>query len=115
MTLADDCEAKAAVMVAGSAEIGTGPRYPALLPAVAGLELAGFELATVVKPESPNEAVLPLTAYDAVDAELPLAIPTDGDAVGGDRIGVPGPTLGTCHAVPPGKTVIGMVDELLVP
>ena len=110
MTLADDCEAKAAVMVAGSAEIGTGPRYPALLPAVAGLELAGFELATVVKPESPDEAALP-----PLDAELPLATPTVGEAVGGDRIGVPGPTLGICHAVPPGKTVIGMVDELLVP
>ena len=102
-------------MVAGSAEMGTGPRYPALLPGLAELELAGFELATVVKPERPEEVPDPLVALNPPDAGLALAVPTIGAAVGGDRIGVPGPTLGICHAVPPGKTVIEMAEVLLVP
>lgn len=79
------------------------------------MELAGFELATVVKPETPEEAPNPLVALDPPDAGLALAVPTVGAAVGGDKIGVPGPTLGICHAVPPGKIVIGRAEVLLVP
>ena len=68
-----------------------------------------------MKPEESNEALFPLTAFEPLDTGLPLAVPTVGAAVGGDRIGAPGLTVGICHAVPPGKTVIGMVDVLLVP
>ena len=70
------------------------------------LELPWLKLDAVVKPERPDEVR---------DAPFPLDVPTVGMTVGGDNIGVPGLTEGICHTVPPGKTVIGMVDELLVP
>ena len=62
-----------------------------------------------MKPERPDKVPDPL------DAALALTVPTTGAAVGGDRIGVPGPTFGICQAVPPGKTVIGTAEVLLVP
>lgn len=68
-----------------------------------------------MKPEKPDETLVTLITLDPLDAASPLAVPTVGAAVGGDRIGVPGLTVGICHAVPPGNTVMGMVDVLLVP
>ena len=69
----------------------------------------------MVKPERPEDALFPLAVPDPLEVGLPLAVPTVGAAVGGDRIGVPGPTEGICQTVPPGKTVIGIVEALLVP
>lgn len=114
MTLTNDCEARAAVIVADSAEIGTGPRS-ALVLGLADLDFAECELATVVKPKRPDEATCLVAPFDLLGAGLAIAWPTVGAAVGGDRIGVPGPTIGTCHAVPLGNTVIGMAKVLLVP
>ena len=68
-----------------------------------------------MKPEKPDEALFPLIALDPLDAVLLLVGLTVGAAVGGDRIGVPGLTVGICHAVPPGKIMIGIIDVLLVP
>ncbi len=41
--------------------------------------------------------------------------PTFGATDGAGKIGVPGPTLGIPHALPPGYIVIGMAVVLLVP
>ena len=41
--------------------------------------------------------------------------PTFGATEGAEKMGVPGPTLGIPHALPPGYIVIGMTVVLLVP
>lgn len=79
------------------------------------MELARFERADVVRPERPDDVLVPLTIIDPLDHGLPVAVPSVGAAVGGDRIVVPGPTVGICHAVPLGKMVVGTADVLLVP
>lgn len=79
------------------------------------MELARFERAAVVRPKRPDDVLVPLTIIDPLDHGLPVAVPTVGAAVGGDRTVVPGPTVGICHAVPLGKMVIGTADVLLVP
>ncbi len=39
----------------------------------------------------------------------------EGATDGAEKMGVPGPTLGIPHALPPGYIVIGMIVVLLVP
>ncbi len=74
MTLTDDWDAKAAVIDAGSAEMGTGPMYP---PPPVEAELLPGLLFTVVKPDAVLVLVIPfpLNVVWAFDPELALAVP----------------------------------------
>ena len=75
MRLTDDSDAKAAVIDAGCAEMGTGPLYP---PPPAEAELLLGLLLMVVKPDAVLVfgAPFPLDALGAFDHELTLAVPT---------------------------------------